>query len=124
MKDLDQKIEQALRDATGSVGITDEATVLQDVSATFKGQYRTLFFLAWFKLIAVALIMMWSVYRFFTTSVPQAQIAYATLVVVCTVTIGIIYTLFWISMNKQMTNREIKRLELQVALLNKRLMGQ
>ena len=32
-----------------------------------------------------------------------------------------IYTVFWISMNKQMTNREIKRLELQIALLSNKL---
>lgn len=122
MKDLDQKIEQALRDATGSVGTSDEATVLEDFAATFQGRYRTLFFLAWIKLVAVALLLAWAVYAFFTSSSPQAQIAWATLVVVCTVAIGAIYTLFWISINKQMINREIKRLELQVALLNNRLM--
>lgn len=124
MKDLDQRIEQALRNATGSVGITDEASILQDLSATFQGQYRTLFLLAWIKLAAVALLLAWSVYAFFTAGSLEAQLAWATLVVVCTVTIGIIYSLFWISLNKQIISREIKRLELQVALLNNHLTAQ
>ena len=124
MENLDARIEQALKDATGSVGISDEASVKQDLAATFRGQYRALFMLAWVKLFAVALLLLWSVYEFFTQTGAQAQLAFATLAVICTVTIGIIYTLFWISMNKQMTNREIKRLELQVALLINKLEAQ
>lgn len=122
MEDLDQKIEQALREATGSVEAgPDEASVLQDVAATFRGQYRSLFALAWAKLFAFVALAIWSAYEFFMQTTVQAQIAYATLVVVSAITIASIYTLFWVSMNKQMVSREMKRLELQIALLNNKL---
>lgn len=124
MKNLDQKIEQALKEATGSVGTsTDEATILQDLTATFRGQYSGLFAIGWIKLLAFVVVMLWSVYEFFMQTSVQAEIAYATLAVISAITIASIYTLFWISMNKQMTNREIKRLELQVALLGNKLDG-
>ena len=117
MTNLDKKIEQALNSATGSLAITDEPSVVEDVLATFQGQYKTLLIMAWAKMFAASALMIFSVYQFFYATSMLEMLAYATLTTVCTVTVASIYILFWISLNKHTTNREVKKLELQIALL-------
>jgi len=51
----------------------------------------------------------------------MGMIAHAALLICCAVAIGTIYALLWISMNKNAINRNLKRLELQTALLIKQI---
>ncbi len=117
MKNLDKKIESALNDATRSIGITDEPTVLEDIVGTFQGQYKGLMVIAGVKMAAAAVLTVFSIYQFFQQESQMAMIAYASLAIVCTLTYCVIYLTFWISLNKHTTDREVKRLELQIALL-------
>lgn len=121
MKDLDKKIEQALKDATGSVSITDEATVMQDIVSTFQGQYRNILILAWIKATAFTILLFYSVYQFFYQETMMGMLAYASLAIISTITMATIYIIFYVFLNKNITTREIKRLELQIALLTNKL---
>lgn len=76
------------------------------------------------KALAIAALGVWAVYEFFVQTSVQWQLACATLVVLSVVTLASIYNFFWITMNKNETNREIKRLELQLALLTNKLESQ
>lgn len=121
MNDLDKRIEQALRNSSGSVDITDEATILEDLAATFKGQYRTILIIAWTKLLAVTALWLFAIYEFFFQETTMGMIGYASLAVICTVSMTSISIMLWIILSRNTTIREIKRLELQVALLTNKL---
>ena len=121
MSNLDKKIENALKDATRSVGIMDEPSVVEDVIATFQGQYRGLLIAAGIKMAAAGVLMLFSIYQFFQQTSQMAMLAYASFALLCALTYCTIYLTFWISLNKHTTNREMKRLELQIALLIQKL---
>lgn len=121
MNELDKRIERALKDISGSVDITSEATVLEDLATTFKGQYRTILIIAWTKLIAVTALWVYAIYEFFFQETMMGMIAYASLAVICTVSMTSISIMLWIILSRNTTIREIKRLELQVALLTNKL---
>ena len=124
MNNLDQKIEQALRDASGPVNITDEATILEDLAATFQGQYRVILILAWVKAAAQAVLMVYCAYQFFLQDSVMAMLAYASVTIICVISLTTIYVIFYVCLNRNVTIREIKRLELQIALLNNKLEAQ
>ncbi|MCB1694351.1 MAG: hypothetical protein KDI19_16380, partial [Pseudomonadales bacterium] len=110
-----------LRAATGSALVTDEATILEDIATVFKGQYRGLLILAWLKAFVFVGIMLWCAWQFFQQDTVMGMIAYASGTIISVMTIAMIYTIFYLFLTKNMTVREIKRLELQVALLAGRL---
>ena len=124
MNNLDQKIEQALRDASGPVNITDEATILEDLAATSQGQYRVILILAWVKAAAQAVLMVYCAYQFFLQDSVMAMLAYASVTIICVISLTTIYVIFYVCLNRNVTIREIKRLELQIALLNNKLEAQ
>ena len=117
MNQLDQKISQALQAASSSINICDDETLLHDAIETFRGQHRWLLILAWIKCLFFIGVTLFSIYQFFQQDSVLALIAYATLCVIGTITIATTYLFFWVSVNQQATLREVKRLELQVALL-------
>jgi hypothetical protein len=51
----------------------------------------------------------------------MAMIAYASLAIICTVAYAAIFLFIWVQMNHNTTVGEIKRIELQIALLSKQL---
>ena len=121
MDNLDQKIEQALRTASIETDIIDEPSVVEEVLASFSGQYKFLLVSAWIKAGVAILIFFFSVFQYFQQESVMALLAYASLALICLLTICTIYILFWITLNKNITNREVKRLELQIALLINKL---
>lgn len=121
MNDMDKKIEDALRSTTGSIEITDDPTMIEDFISTFKGQHKAILILAAIKLIPLAIIMLGSVYLFFQQESMTALIAYASLTIICMMGLMTIYLFLWISLNNNTLHRDVKRLELQIALLLQKL---
>jgi phosphotransferase system glucose/maltose/N-acetylglucosamine-specific IIC component len=73
------------------------------------------------KMAVVGVLMLLCIFQFFQQETMMAMIAYATATVVFTVSYGCIFLFLWSQMNHNTTEREIKRLELQVALLIREL---
>ena len=121
MKDneLDARIKKALQSNT--MDFDDEKSVARDVMDTFKGKYRWFMIYNWARVFLVAVFMFLFIYQFFQQQETQLMIAYATGVVVCVVAMSSIALFFWHSVNKNVVVREVKRLELQIALLVKQL---
>ena len=119
MSDLDSKIKSALESISDdSLYIGDEIKSLyQDVATTFKGRYRVLLTLAWIKMIVVMVIAGICIYLFFVEKHLTYMLAYGLAVVICFQTMVTIAIFIWQAVTKSNTTREIKRLELQVALL-------
>ena len=121
MNDLDEKIKDALRGSTGSIEITDDPSMIEGFISTFQGQHKAILMLATIKIIPIAIILVGSVYLFFQQDTQMALIAYASSAIICMVGLMTIYLFLWISLNNNTLHRDVKRLELQIALLLQKL---
>lgn len=117
--ELDEKIKKALE--ISSTVFTDESSVAQEVIDVFKGRYRWLMIYNWIRIFLCAGFMLYFIYQFFREDDIQMLIAYATAVVVCVIAGSSIILFFFQSVNQNAMKRELKRLELQLALLIKQL---
>jgi phosphotransferase system glucose/maltose/N-acetylglucosamine-specific IIC component len=121
MNQLDKRIQEALQTASELPESIDETTLLQDILDTFQGKHRGLMIITGIKMAVVAVLMLLCIFQFFQQETMMAMMAYATATVVFTVSYGCIFLFLWSQMNHNTTEREIKRLELQVALLIREL---
>ena len=121
MNQLDKRIQEALQAASELPESIDETTLLQDILDTFQGKHRGLMIITGIKMAVVAVLMLFCIFQFFQQETMMAMMAYATATVVFVVSYACIFLFLWNQMNHNTTAREIKRLELQVALLIREL---
>lgn len=121
MNELDKKIAAALQQAATPIDADDDPTLLDDLTSIFGGRMRWIMILAWIKLALLVVVLLVCIYQFFLQESVMAMLAYATLATIAIVGIAGIYILSWIQISQNSTLREIKRLELQVALLAQQL---
>jgi len=125
MSELDTKIRKALTDITDA-NVTlvdgeypDENGIYEDILNAYTGKYKYFIAIAWLKLIAAVAAWIFCTYQFFHQEEIKIMIAYASGAIMCSVVIAAIAVYFWQEVNKHIFAREIKRLELQIALLIK-----
>ena len=121
MNQLDKRIQEALQAASELPESIDETTLLQDILDTFQGKHRGLMMITGVKMAVMAILMLFCIFQFFQQETMMAMMAYATATVVFVVSYACIFLFLWNQMNHNTTAREIKRLELQVALLIREL---
>ncbi len=123
MNHLDQQIQDALQLASEMPDRQEESSLTQDILDTFHGKHRGLMIISWIKMIVIGLLVYFCIYQFFQQDTIMGMIAYATATLICLLSASAILLFIWIRMNHNTTVREIKRLELQVALLTRELRG-
>lgn len=124
MKELDEKIAEALRkedaDLFGDVG--DEPGISEMLLETFRGKRRwlnrlgamgMLIFLALGGAVCVA---------FFRADSTRDHVMWASACILCTAAVAMMKIWYWMEMQRVAMMREIKRVELQIALWGKRLL--
>ena len=123
MKDIDQQIREALRqeDAEMLEHYRGEPPLHQMLIETFRGRWRWLVALTFVMGVVAAVLLMVCAYHFFHAETTRAMIAWATGFVWCALFILMIKVWYWMELNRNSLTREIKRLELQVAQLSRRL---
>ena len=121
MNELDNRIQAALEAATDLPGPIPEPTFAEEILETFHGKHRWLMITSWIKMGVVGLLAWLCVYQFFQQDTMMALIAYSSATIICLVSAGCILLFLWVQMNHNTTVREIKRLELQIAMLLKQL---
>jgi len=121
MNQLDKRIQEALQAASELPESIDETTLLQDILDTFQGKHRGLMIITGIKMAVTVVLMLFCIFQFFQQETMMAMMAYATAAVFCVVAYACIFLFLWNEMNHNTTAREIKRLELQVALLIREL---
>lgn len=121
---LDENIRDALKSHSDHVIDNSELhddSATEDLIALYHSQYRNLFIWATIKWAFSIVTAVFCLYQFFQQESMMGLIAYATLFICCALAICTIYILLWTSMNKNTINRDLKRLELQTALLTKQI---
>lgn len=123
MKDIDDKIREALREEDLELleHYRAEPPIYEMLMETFRGRHRwlNLFVFTWTIVILGLLVAV--AYQFFHTESTRAMIAWATGFLSGIVWIAMMKIWFWLEMNKNSLTREIKRLELQLANLSRRI---
>ena len=122
MMDLDDKIRRALEGSGVEPADGDqEETLRAQVLETFRGKQRWMTVAVWIEQFVFFGLTVFVAVRFFQAESTRDQIFYATLFLACFWVGTMIKLWYWMLLNKNSVIREVKRLELQVALLDRRL---
>ena len=125
MKDLDQKIREAL--AEDDTELFDKLAARESLPEMLLGVFRGRpLWITWLGQLFIFVffgLAIWSVFQFFDASVLVDQIMWATLFLYCGMAVAFLKLWFWLEMQKNSIIREVKRVELQVAQLARRLEG-
>ena len=124
MNDLDTKIRKALQAATELHGSVPEPSFIEEVMEAFRGRHSFLNISGAIKMISAGLIFYFCVYQFFHQTTTMAMLAYASAALICMVVASTTMLWIWVQMNHNSTSREVKKLELQIALLTQELQQQ
>jgi CO dehydrogenase/acetyl-CoA synthase gamma subunit (corrinoid Fe-S protein) len=118
---LDKKIQAALASATDLPDDITQPNLAEEILKTFQGRHSWLMKWGLVKMAFAIIALCFAVYQFFMQETMMAMIAYASLAIICTVAYAAIFLFIWVQMNHNTTVGEIKRIELQIALLSKQL---
>lgn len=124
MKDLDEKIRSALQDSgVDPPNYDQEETLRAQIFESFRGRSRWMTIGVWVESFIFFGLMIFSAVRFYEVDSIRNLILYATLFLA---SLGLQVALkiwYWMLLNKNSVTREVKRLELQIATLARRLPG-
>jgi uncharacterized membrane protein YciS (DUF1049 family) len=122
-EDIDVKIREALRqeDAELLDHFRGDAPIQELLLETFRGRNRWLNVLGVLGTILIMVLMTLVAIQFFHAELVREMIAWATIFLCGFTMIALVKIWFWLELNKNMLTREIKRLELQVATLSRRV---
>jgi uncharacterized membrane protein YciS (DUF1049 family) len=123
MKDIDEKIREALQQEDSELleHYRNEQSIPQMVIDVFRTRHRWLAMWVFTAGTVLFLLEFVVAYQFFHAESTRAMIAWATGFVVCAIVIAMTKVWFWLELNKNSLAREIKRLELELANLSRRL---
>jgi len=119
MPDLDDQIRSALDTANESDPdvYSNELSTFRQATSVMRGRNRWIVTMVMVVTFVFTAFFFWSVYKFFNTTDLQQSIAWGFGGTLSFLATGSLKLWFWMQMDKYSVLREIKRLELQVALL-------
>jgi hypothetical protein len=125
MKDIDERIREALHKEDPELleHYRGEQSIPQMVIDSFRSRHRWLVVVALTEATILSVLEIVVAYQFFQAESTREMIAWATGFVSCLFVIAMIKIWYWMELNKNSLAREIKRLELELANLSRRLSG-
>lgn len=124
MNKLDHQIQAALKAASDLPEQIPEPTLSEELLEALNGRHQFLMKWGFIKAVVAASLMLFCIWQFFQQQELMLMIAYATATLLCAVAYSAVANFIWIRMNHNTTIREVKRLELQLALLTQQLQQQ
>jgi hypothetical protein len=113
MKDLDQKIQAALRREGADASFTTEPNIAQEViTAAFRGRHRAVTTFAFVLSFLFFIGAVWAGMRFYHATSVTAQMQWGGLALLLTLFVSFIKVWFWLEMHTNRVLRELKRVEL------------
>ena len=121
--DIDETIRKALggEDLPRDYDLSDDESVFHQAIGVMRGRRAWINWVAGFMTFLIFGVSVWSAVMFFGAESTRDQIMWATIFVVTQLGVALLKMWFWMQMNKNALKREVKRLELQVAVLSERL---
>ena len=121
MTTLDSKIQAALASASDLPDDITEPNLVSDLIDTLHGRHSWLMKWGFVKMGVAIILMCICTYQFFMQETTMGMIAYASATIICVIAYAAVFLFIWVQMNHNTTVSEIKRVELQLALLAKSL---
>ncbi len=121
MNELDARIRAVLSSATTLPENPESPKLTDEILATFQGRHSWLLKWGAVKMGAAMILIFLCSYQFFQAETTMAMVGYAAAVTICSVAYASIFLFIWVQMNHNTTVREIKQLELKIALLSNQL---
>lgn len=125
MNDHDRTLAEAL--------LTDDAeliresekggSIVRDVLETMHGSRGLLNILVWIVAAAFAVVMFWGGYRFFTEDELGDRLTWGMICLFGIIANGMLKMWAWMEINRVHAQRDMRRIELRLAVLNDRLGG-
>ena len=126
MSDFDDTLKHALtdeRDQLDELVAQSQPGLIELLLGGFRGQSIALNLMAVVPGLVFTVLAFLSIFWFFDAQTVRDQIMFATIFMTCIVIVLAMKIWFWMVMNRHATTREIKRLEIQVAELSRKLGG-
>lgn len=123
MNQLDQRIREALaaEDQELFGDATEEQSIFQLIGESFQGKQRWLVCLVYFMTTVCSVFFFFCGYRFWTATSDLEQMRYGFFSLALLFAISAYKMWYWMELTRITLVREVKRVELQLALLSARL---
>ena len=121
MTTVDDNVDGA--DRRMALSAEDEERILERTVGVFRGRTRGWAMLNLFLTATWSAVALWAASAFFRASTTRDWIFSATVFLVSCLVVSLLKIWFWMELNRHAQTREIKRLELQVAMLVKTVQG-
>ena len=118
-ENVDSIIRDALdrKNADDILNYSSDPTLFQMMGSTFRGKMRWVSWLAIGMSIIYLCLGIFCAIRFFDTEELKPALAWGGGAMFCIMTVAMIKIWYWLEMGRRSVSREIKRLELQIAML-------
>ena len=113
MNNFDEKLKQAL-DSGNPIDFDRDEDLLEMTAQVFRSKLRWAVVVLWIEGLIITLVAIWAGVRLYHAQEIKPLIVYATVLILCAVTLSLIKLIGWQWMNKYSLMREIKRLELRI----------
>jgi hypothetical protein len=122
MNQLDDRIREALEEAGVEGGeLGEEDSLRSMIGDAYLGRLRWLLVMMTFWQLVFFAVFVWAGVRFFSAATSAEPLFWATLFLITGMAVSMIKVMHWMMINRNRLLREVKRLELEVARLGKRL---
>ena len=120
-EELDQIIKETLTNEEAEFyNRLDEQNLLQKVGGLFHGKMKWFFVLMNIVMVIIFVILVYCVIQFFNTQLINELIQWGVGIIICMSAISMLKLFSWMQMDKNDILRELKRLELQIAVMANR----
>lgn len=122
MSELDKKILEAMKKGTSELHDSPEETYAPGlIRQSFKGAFRVTFIVLFVVTLAFVALAAWCTYSMFSTDLLDQKIHWLTGVMASFMVLVILRLWFFMELNRLSVIREIKRVELQLAVIASKL---
>ncbi len=123
MSDIDEKILEALNDEDKEVmdAYGEELGLFGLIRESFRGKLKVPVIAVFLFIIIFAVIFIYSAINFFSVEAIDTKLNWLAIGFTVFFVVGLLRFWYWMVLSQLVTIREIKRLELQVSLLAKKL---
>ena len=123
MSDIDEKILEALnqedKEAMDSYG--EELGFFGLVAESFRGKLKSIVIAVFILVLVFAVILVYSTFHFFSAEDIAAKLNWLAVGLTALIVIGLLRLWYFMELNRLSIVREVKRLELQISLIGKKL---
>ncbi|MCH7961852.1 MAG: hypothetical protein IIC49_05910 [Planctomycetes bacterium] len=126
MSDFDDTLKHALtdeREQLDELVAQSQPGLIELLLGAFRGQSILMNIMFMVPGLVFTVLAVLSIFWFFDAQTVRDQIMFATIFMTCNLIVMTMKIWFWMVMNRNATTREIKRLEIQVAELSRKLGG-